>query len=142
MNILFITWDGPQTSYLEGLFIPIFKKLNEHGYRMHILQFTWADEDIVSHVKSVSEKAGIPYRSAPVRRSMGSVGPLASAFLGSRHIRRAVRDWSIDTLMPRSLMPALAVVATGSNRGLRLVFDADGFAADERVDFGGLSKKA
>ena len=22
-NLLFITWDGPQTSYMEGLFIPI-----------------------------------------------------------------------------------------------------------------------
>ncbi len=22
-NLLFITWDGPQTSYMEGLFMPI-----------------------------------------------------------------------------------------------------------------------
>ncbi len=25
-NLLFITWDGPQTSYMEGLFMPIFNE--------------------------------------------------------------------------------------------------------------------
>lgn len=39
-------------------------------------------------------------------------------------------------------MPALAVLAMGSRSGLKLVFDADGFAVDERVDFGGLSSES
>ena len=37
-------------------------------------------------------------------------------------------------------MPALAVLAMGPHRGLKLIFDADGFAVDERADFGGLSR--
>jgi Na+/H+-dicarboxylate symporter len=27
VNVLFITWDGPQVTYLDGLFLPIFQKL-------------------------------------------------------------------------------------------------------------------
>lgn len=139
-RILFITWDGPQTSYLQGLFLPIFKGLAEHGHQVHVLQFTWASAANTEHVKNICENAGIPYRAAPVWRNFASLGPLISALAGGRHIRRAVCDWNVDTLMPRSLMPALAVLAMGSHRGLKLIFDADGFAADERADFGGLSR--
>ena len=97
-NILFITWDGPQTSYLEGLFLPIFKGLAEHGHRIHVLQFTWANAEIVLRTKAICESAGIPYQSAPVWRKAGSAGPFASAVLGRSHILRAIRDWNIDTL--------------------------------------------
>ena len=142
MNFLFITWDGPQTSYLEGLFLSIFKGLAEHGHHFHVLQFTWANTEAVLHTKAICEAAGIPYKSAPIWRKAGSAGSFASAIMGRSHIRNAIRNWNIDTLMPRSLMPALAVLAMGSRRGLKLVFDADGFAADERVDFGGLSPKS
>jgi len=139
-NCLFITWDGPQTSYLEGLFLPIFKELVSRGYQMHVLQFTWANADVVQRSKITCETAGIPYRSVPIWRKGGGAGPLLSAIAGSREIWRAVRDWNIDALMPRSLMPALAVLMMGSRRELALFFDADGFAVDERVDFRGLSK--
>src|SRR5690606_21523792 len=97
-RVLFITWDGPQTSYLEGLFLPIFKRLAEYGHLMHVLQYTWADADRIERIKTVCEAAGIPYRAAPVWRKGGGAGPLASALAGRRQIRRAVRDWNIDTL--------------------------------------------
>lgn len=141
-NCLFITWDGPQTSYLEGLFLPIFKGLAEHGHQVHVLQFTWADADRIKYTEVICKTAGIPYRATPVWRKAGGVGPLVSALAGSRQIRRTVCDWKIDTLMPRSLMPSLAVLMMGSRKGLKLVFDADGFAVDERVDFGGLSPES
>lgn len=136
---LFITWDGPQTSYLESLFLPIFKGLAEHGHRMHVLQFTWSKTDDVLRTKAICETAGIPYKSVPVWRKAGAAGSFASAVWGRNHIQKAVGLWNIDTLMPRSLMPALAVLMMGSRKGLKLIFDADGFAIDERVDFGGLS---
>lgn len=141
-RVLFITWDGPQTSYLEGLFIPIFNGLVPHGYRLHVLQFSWAKGEHVEKTRVACEAAGIPYRVAPVQRALGGIGPLATALLGSGHIKRAVRDWRIDTLMPRSLMPALAVLKTRERKELRLIFDADGFAVDERVDFAGLSSQS
>lgn len=49
MNILFVTWDGPQVSYLEGLFLPIFKALKSAGIHVHVLQFTWAEQAKIEH---------------------------------------------------------------------------------------------
>lgn len=141
-NCLFITWDGPKSKYLEGLFLPIFKGLSENGHQIHVLQFTWADAEDVVRTKAACEDVGIPYRAASVWKKAGGVGPFTSAICGQRHIRRAVFDWNIDTLMPRSLMPALAVLAGRFPKRLRLIFDADGFSADERVDFRGLPRES
>ncbi|MEZ5754198.1 MAG: glycosyltransferase [Paracoccaceae bacterium] len=140
-NILFITWDGPETRYLERLFLPILAGLAEGGWRFHVLQFGWGDEAVFEARAAACRAAGIPYRRAGVWRRGGGAGALLSALVGARAIRAAVADWGIDTLMPRSLMPALAVLRMGAagRRGLRLIYDADGLTADERVDFGGLS---
>lgn len=136
---LFITWDGPQVSYLEGLFLPIFEGLAEHGHRFHVLQFTWGNPDRIAAIEALCRTAGIPYRAVMVNRRFGAIGPLITAVWGAKHIKSVVRDWQIDTLMPRSLMPALSTLAMRDRKGLRVIFDADGFAADERVDFSGLS---
>lgn len=136
---LFITWDGPQTNYLEALFLPIFKNLQASGHQFHVLQFTWGSTDKRTQAGMACKADGIPYRSVNVWPRLGGIGPFLTALLGARHIRKAVRDWNIDTLMPRSLMPALATLFFPGRRGLRVLFDADGLAADERVDFAGLS---
>jgi glycosyltransferase involved in cell wall biosynthesis len=140
-NILFITWDAPETHYLERLFLPIFTRLKVHGYRFHVLQFSWGRGEISESRGALCAKSDIPYRKITVVRHFGAVGSLFSAILGARSIQKAVSDWQIDTLMPRSLMPALAVLIMRKSvrDALNIVFDADGFAADERVDFGGLS---
>jgi glycosyltransferase involved in cell wall biosynthesis len=41
--------------------------------------------------------------------------------------------------MPRSLMPAIAVLTAGGGKLRPIIFDSDGLAADERVDVAGLS---
>lgn len=139
---LFITWDGPQVSYLEGLFLPIFEGLAEYGHQFHVLQFTWGNSERVRSTEALCRAVDIPYRPVTINRRLGSIGPLVTAVLGARHIKAAVRDWNIDTLMPRSLMPALATLSMRDRKGLRIIFDADGFAADERVDFAGLSPRS
>ena len=136
---LFITWDGPQVSYLEGLFLPIFEGLAEHGHQFHVLQFTWAEPERIAAAEALCRAVGVQYRAIKINQSLGPVGPLMTAIRGARHIKKAVRDWQIDTLMPRSLMPALATLAMRDRNGLRVIFDADGFSADEKVDFAGLS---
>ncbi|MBI1293208.1 glycosyltransferase [bacterium] len=141
-RLLFITWDGPQTSYLTGLFLPILTSLAKSGHSPHVVQFTWGADEKVTEAMRTCEAQGVPYRMVRVRRFGGGLGPLLTAVVGSRVIRRAVMDWKIDVLMPRSLMPALAVLCMGPMRGLRIVFDADGFAADERADFQGLSRRS
>lgn len=141
-HVLFITWDGPQTSYLEGLFLPIFKGLHARGYRFHVLQFTWSNPAQVEKTRVACEAVGVHYRAAPVWRIAGGLGPFLSAVWGARHVRRAIRAWNIDILMPRSLLPALSVLLLRRRADLGFVFDADGFAADERVDFAALSPKS
>lgn len=140
-NILFITWDGPETTYLESLFLPILAGLKVAGYNAHVLQFSWGGTVPRDRRAALCAAAGIPYRSVTVLRRGGAAGPFLTAWRGAHHIRHAVQDWRIDTLMPRSLMPALAVLSLRRSvrQALHLVFDADGLAVDERVDFSGLS---
>ena len=141
-RLLFITWDGPQTTYLTGLFLPILEGLARCGYSPHILQFTWGEDKKISETEKICFSRGVPYRAVRVRRAFGSFGSFFTAVIGSRAIWRAVRDWKINILMPRSLMPAIAVICMGHIRDLQIVFDADGFAADERADFLGLSRNS
>jgi glycosyltransferase involved in cell wall biosynthesis len=68
------------------------------------------------------------------------VGPVTTALFGAAAVRKAVRDFRSELVMPRSLMPALAVLAAGGRRLRPMIFDADGLEADERVDFRGLSR--
>lgn len=136
-KVLFITWDGPQVSYLEGLFLPIFRLLEDYGWSFHILQFTWGGR--VQRNMAACEAAGISYRSVEVWRKPVAVGSFLTALKGCRDVRKAIEDWNIDILMPRSTLPLLACSRALRHIPLPLVFDADGLPIDERVDFGGLS---
>lgn len=139
MRVLFITWDGPQVSYLEGLFLPIFERLQRGGINFHVLQFTWADTNRVGVTRLACERAGVPYRVARVWRRPVQLGALLTALGATGLIHAAVRDWSIDVLMPRSTLPALMVLRSLGRIKAPVVFDADGLPLDERVDFDGAS---
>lgn len=149
-NVLYVSWDGPQVSYLEGLFLPIFLGLRERGYAFHVLQFTWDEprdlqkEDKVdtSATEVACGKAGIPYERITICRRLGGIGPYLSARSGSAKVDSLVAKWSIDVIMPRSIMGAIAVAHSDSVMRLPVVFDADGLAADERADFNGLSRSS
>lgn len=139
-KVLFVTWDGPQVTYLESLFLPIFQRLAVHGYGFHVLQFTWADATRRAESALACEKAGCSYRSVPVFRRPLAAGSLVTALRGGARVRAAVQELGIDLLMPRSTLPALAVRrAMRPGARLPVVFDADGLPHDERVDFGGWS---
>ena len=142
MKILFVTWDGPQVSYLEGLFLPIFERLKDHGIAFDVLQFRWGDPALTNAIAERCAAAGIGYRSAAVRRGIPAAGPFVSAILGAREVRKAVGAFGSDALMPRSVMPALAVLAAGGRPLRPILFDADGLAAEERADFQGLSRSS
>lgn len=139
MKILFVTWDGPQVSYLESLFLPIFAGLADHGVHVDILQFRWGSPAQTEAVAASCAQSGCGYRHKAIRRGLAGLGPFATAFAGGREIRRAVREFGSDVVMPRSLMPAIAVTAAGGARLRPILFDADGFAADEKVECGSLS---
>jgi glycosyltransferase involved in cell wall biosynthesis len=137
MNVLFVTWDGPQVSYLEGLFLPIFQSLHRGGLRFSVLQFTWGDADRIERTQQSCDAAGVSYRSLRVWRRPVAFGSFVTAVAGGRHVADAIRRDGIDVVMPRSTMPALASMLAVRRKNVRLVFDADGLPLDERVDFGG-----
>ena len=51
INVLFVSWDGPQVNYLESLFAPIFMRLRSYGYKFHVVHFTWAQPERLSRVQ-------------------------------------------------------------------------------------------
>tara|TARA_R100000900_G_scaffold15508_2_gene13762 strand:- start:94125 stop:95276 length:1152 start_codon:yes stop_codon:yes gene_type:complete len=121
------------------LFLPIFRRLAEYGWELHVLQFTWGDSQRLQQSRQACAEAGVPYRSVCVWRRPVSLGSLATAVKGARDIRRAVREWNIDVVMPRSTLPVLSCMRALSGKKLPMVFDADGLPLDERVDFGGMT---
>jgi glycosyltransferase involved in cell wall biosynthesis len=142
VRILFVTWDGPQVSYVESLFIPIFRGLAEHGIGTDILQFRWGTTAQEEQVRSLCTEVGIGYRAVTVRQGMRGLGPFATALLGARHVRRCVRDFGSDVIMPRSILPSISVLRAGGAKLRPILLDADGLALDERVEFAGLSPKS
>lgn len=140
MRVLFVTWDGPNSFYLESLFLPIFKLLLNRGIAFHIVQFTWADKSERARLKNALEDQGVTYQSISVIRRPLSAGSLATTFFGARHIKRAIRRLQIDIVMPRSTLPAMSsILALKDYPDVGLLFDADGLPHDERVDFGEMS---
>ena len=140
-NLLFITWDGPQTSYMEGLFMPIFQEIAKTSdVKFHVLQFTWADENKISETKSAADKMGITYSALSILRKPNvSVGSLLTVLTSSNKIKNYIQENNIDVVMPRSTFPAM-IVNKIKNRHFKIIFDADGLPIEERIDFSGLQK--
>ena len=140
VNVLFVTWDGPRSSYLEGLFLPIFRDLKENGINFHVVQFTWAEKFERDSLHDILEACGVTYQAIPIWRRQRSLGSLLALFFGAYHIGRAIKKLNINIVMPRSTLPAIAsLYALKKNVDVRLLFDADGLPHDERVEFGGMS---
>ncbi len=89
-NLLFITWDGPQTSYMEGLFMPIFQEVAKQGdYQFHVVQFTWADAQKIAHTQAAANQMGITYTAWPVLRKPNvAIGSLLTVLTSSAKIKK------------------------------------------------------
>lgn len=139
-NILFITWDGPQTSYMEGLFMPIFQEIQKQNsqYHFHVIQFTWAHQQKINEVKNAAQKMDIQYTAFPIiKKPIASVGSMLTLFTSSRKIKKYIQENNIDIVMPRSTFPAFMVNKI-SDQNFKIIFDADGLPIEERMDFSGL----
>lgn len=143
-NLLFITWDGPQTTYMEGLFMPIFHEIAKSGeVNFHVLQFTWADQKKIEEVKKAAEKLGIRYTAFPVyKKPVASIGSFLTLFTSSKKIEKYIRENKIDIVMPRSTFPAFMVNKIRKSFEGKIIFDADGLPIEERVDFAGLKRNS
>lgn len=141
-KILFVAWDNPKSNYLEGLFLPVFARLQEYGFQFHILQFSWADQDRIEYLTKLCANHGINYQHVRIlQRPVAAVGKFLTTLSGSKIIDRYIRAHNIDMLMPRSTMPAsMSLPILKKLQKLKVVFDADGLPIEERVDFAGLRK--
>lgn len=136
-RLLFITWDGPQVSYLEGLFFPILEGLTPE-YVIDVVQFTWGSRDKSDRLEALLAAAGMRYTRVDIKpRSIAPLGTLLTLLRGAFGLRSFIR--SADVVLFRSNNPGLMVLPW-MNRRRKWVFDADGLPLDERVDFGRLRR--
>jgi glycosyltransferase involved in cell wall biosynthesis len=142
-NVLFITWDGPQTSYMEGLFMPILSQVqSQSNYKFHIIQFSWGDAKKVGITQNASHELHLNYTHREIiRKPLAVLGNIITIFKGIRFLKKYIKNNNITIVMPRSTMPAIMVNRIGK-QNLKIVFDADGLPIEERVDFSGLSRKS
>lgn len=138
MRVLFLTWDGPQQSYLESLFFPIFAGLRPRGIDVRVLQLTWGNPEQLAAVHAAATQLELSLTTRRVPSSLRRLALPAAIAYGAGAALQQVAAQQIDALFPRSLIPmTMALGATRLRPELSLLFDADGFMADERLDFGG-----
>ncbi len=137
-HTLFVTWDGPAQNYMESLFFPIFAHAQCEDLRIDVLQFTWASDEQVQGIQKSAAQHGLYYEHVPTIARPKKIAVPLSILMGAKKIVSVAKQRKIDTLMPRSIIPAaMCLLAIRLNPELKLVFDADGLMADERVDFAG-----
>ena len=139
-NILFITWDGPQTSYMEGLFMPIFQEIAKQGdYKFHVVQFTWAEDKKIAHTKAAADKMGITYSAWPVLRKPNiAIGSLLTVLTAAGKIKKYIRENNIHIVMPRSTFPAMIVNQINFPFASRALFPFRGLRGSAFFPFRGL----
>jgi len=141
MKVLFVTWDSGAVDYLNSLFLPTFAALKKHGVQMHVFQGTWGDDAAIERTATHAYQLGIPYRALRMpahHRKARTPYMMARMAL---EITRCVREKDFDVVMPRAMVPgAVALLAKPYLGATRIVWDADGLPADERVDFAGWSR--
>lgn len=138
-RLLFISWDGPQVNYLESLFLPIFSRLREYGIEVHVLHLTWSKPDRVDNNKLKCKKYNVGYTHIPIHFRLGILGQVLACFRAIFYLFQATRRAKFDCLMPRSIIPGMICLLSSSFCKLPIIFDADGLAFDEKVDFQGLN---
>jgi hypothetical protein len=139
-KVLFVTWDGPEVTYVESLFVPIFLELQEgYGYEFHIIQFTSADAIKIEQRKTDLQKMGLRYKGIQINRKFPMLGMLKGKFWDIFTVNRYIKSHQIEVLMPRAVNSLFILKSLVKKSSLKFVFDADGFPMDERVDFSGLS---
>ncbi|WP_143961595.1 glycosyltransferase family protein [Litoribacter populi] len=140
-KILFITWDGPDVNYLENLFGPIFQELqNCYGYDFHVAQFTWADDEKVCQRSKTLEQLGINYFPIKLNLKFSLLNFLKAKYWDHFKLKQYIETNNIQVIMPRAVT-SFFVSKKLLGKKQMLIFDADGFPLEERVDFNGLSVK-
>ncbi|MDT0631811.1 glycosyltransferase [Rubrivirga sp. S365] len=141
MTVLFVNWEGPNTRYLESLFLPLLTGALRGGDQLRVLHFGWDQAHREDEAKRLAAKAGVDLRFVSVWRRPLGPATLASVGRGALAVASEVRRHRVDVVMPRSnLCAGMALGARRLAPPAGLLYDADGLMADERADFGGWSR--
>ena len=140
--LLFVTWDGPQTSYLESLFLPLFERLVGLGWQIHVLQFHWAKEESINLTRNRITQSGIAYSPHLVRKDRGLFGIVASIFCGVFRLRQIASSEKSPIVLFRSIVPALIVQLACLSSNTTLIYDSDGLPIEEKLEQGSFKKGA
>ncbi len=140
MKLLYATWDGPDSNYLESLFFPLFEALRPLGVETHVVQFSWDVRTFSARVQNAARSRNVGYEVHEVPRRPLRAATLLGIGFGAAVLARSARRIGAEALMPRSHIPgAMALIAQPLLR-IPLVWDSDGLMPDERADFGGWSR--
>jgi len=131
-TILFISWDGPSTTYVEGLFAPTLARI---GRPVHVLQLTYAGGERIRETEKAVTRLGVGFDAVRLRSPRSGKRAFGLGFFSARQaLKRHLRRWPDKMVIVRSALP-WSLLAT-----LRLarpvVFDTDGLLADERREHG------
>ncbi|MFP4601151.1 MAG: hypothetical protein ACLFVJ_23080, partial [Persicimonas sp.] len=138
MNALFISWDGPAQNYMESLFLPIYERVQHDDLSIRLVQFTWGDPTITDSVARTAARMDIGYDVRKVLRKPLAPATAAMIAKGAMDLVSLVKKHDIDVLFPRAAIPsAMTLLAEKMLPGVKIFYDADGFMADERIEFGG-----
>ena len=138
MRTLFVTWDGPGPNYMESLFLPIYDEIQKSAdVQFDVLQYCWDSDDRSASIATAAERMSIPYVAGHVWRWPTLPATAMMILKGALDIISYVRRHDVQVLMPRSIIPgAMCLLAIKFLPAVKLLYDADGLMADERVDFG------
>lgn len=134
-RILFVSWEGPQTFYLRTVFLPLFRELNNRGYFIHVLNFTWGNSPKPTSILHETDESNITIREINVWKTPKGIEALFIPLAATRAVISAATEWKIDLLVARSIIPAFIVLLTHKRLGLPIIYDSDGLPVDERLDF-------
>lgn len=138
MRVLFITWDGNKSNFLESLFLPIFKGLKSYGINVSVYQMCYS-KSIISKNKRLCQKEGIDYHYKYVNtKRFILVNKVLSVLVSLYQVNKLVSINKYDSVLARSTIPAFIALILKHFRKFNFIFDADGLPVDERIDYGGV----
>src|SRR4051812_20602482 len=144
MKVLFISWDGETGGYMETLYFPLFTALRSHNIEVHTLHFAWCSAEKFAAIAASAAARGLPYTYKKVVRKGAALTAVTQLLPGAMKLKKYAAANGIEALMPRSNIPAAMSLVARDWLGVRLplVFDFDGLALEERVDFAGMSPRS
>lgn len=136
MNILYISWDGEKTSYLESLFSPILSEVSkiDGQKKIYIFQIKYSSIDIYPKLThAIYNNIEIIILSIP--KKLGKLGIVLSIGRAIFDILKLISEKHIKIVIPRSINPGLiTLICQKLNKNFDIVFDTDGPNIDPNVE--------